>query len=152
MKKLLFVLMLLILVACRNKRQVSADGEKFCGRWMTTDAYGHNHESYWLKRDDTFKNGLFSDAVSANIPGLPKPESWEVSDDRLVFNYTITRYLFHLFGRPIFPIRNSVLRAAYTIKMINDSLMVLASPSTKRYPERITTYKRMKLHGEYIVD
>lgn len=152
MKKIIFALFLLTLVACHSKRQVSADGEKFCGRWMTTDAYGHNHESYWLKRDASFKNELFSDAVSANFPSLPKPESWEVSGEHLVFNYTITRHLFHLFGRHLFPIRSSVLRAAYTVKMINDSLMILTRPATRHYPEWSMTYKRMKLHGEYIVN
>lgn len=145
MRKLLFALVLLLsFMGCNNNptaKQPASD-LRFCGRWLpdkTRPVY------YDFKPDGSFHDAMFTRAVKGL--NLPKPASWQVKGNMLYLTYSFkSRSLFSLFKIPAqFTLRD-------TVKLITDSTLVLATPSTKKYASRIISVIKMKENGKYTTE
>ncbi len=144
MRKLLFAFLLLISFSACNRNQNAkqpASDLRFCGRWMRDKV---SLIVYRFKPDGSFDDVMFS-SMHADIR-IPKGVSWQVKGNILYLNYDFSRRLFHLINVPAqFTLRD-------TVKLITDSTLVLATPSTKKYASRTISLIKMKEGGKYTTE
>lgn len=88
---------------------------------------------------------MFARTVKSS--NLPKPVSWQIKGNILYLTYSFkNRSLFSLLKVPAqFTLKD-------TIKLITDSTLVLATPSTKKYPSRTISLIKMKENGKYTTE